>query len=46
LTAWAELKAEGKCPEETEHRQVMSLNDVVEPAPNSARWAPALITES
>ena len=26
----AELKAEGKCPEETEHRQVKYLNNVVE----------------
>ena len=28
--ALAELKAEGKCPEETEHRQVKYLNNVVE----------------
>ena len=28
--ALAELKAEGKCPEETEHRQVNYLNNVVE----------------
>jgi transposase-like protein len=28
--ALAELKAEGKCPEETEHRQVKYLNDVLE----------------
>ncbi len=26
----AELKAEGRCPEDTEHRQVRYLNDVVE----------------
>ena len=28
--ALAELKAEGKCPQETEHRQVKYLNNVVE----------------
>ena len=28
--AIAELKAEGKCPNETRHRQVKSLNNVVE----------------
>ena len=28
--ALAELKAEGKCPEDTEHRQVKYLNNVVE----------------
>lgn len=29
-TALAELKAEGKCPDDTEHRQVKYLNNVVE----------------
>ena len=28
--AIAELKAEGKCPDETRHRQVKYLNNVVE----------------
>ena len=28
--AIAEFKAEGKCPDETRHRQVKSLNNVVE----------------
>lgn len=28
--ALAELKAEGKCPEDTEHRQVKYLNNVIE----------------
>ena len=30
VTAIAELKAEGKCPKETRHRQVKYLNNVVE----------------
>ena len=32
--AIAELKAEGKCPNETNHRQVKYLNNVVEAEPD------------